>query len=67
MKTLREISETEWRFLEICRAAKFWEIRIVVMDGEPKKGVTPTGQQIRFDLPGKISLLVVGDLTKDGK
>lgn len=59
MKTLHEISETEWRFIDFCRQAGYIELKITVMDGEPKNMTTPLGQKVRFDLPNNIKILLL--------
>ena len=59
MKTLHEISEIEKRFIDFCRSAGFIEIKLTVMDGEPKNMITPLGQKVRFDLPNGIKILML--------
>lgn len=49
-----DMTETEIRFIEFCRRQQFFEGRIIVMDGQPKRLFAPI-KSIRFDVPGELS------------
>ena len=49
-----DATETEVRFLEFCRRHQYFECRLVVLDGQPKRVFAPV-KSMRFDVPGGLS------------
>lgn len=44
-----DVTETEKRFLEFCRRHQYFEGRVIIMDGEPKRLFAPL-KSMRFDV-----------------
>lgn len=49
-----DMTETEIRFIEFCRRHQYFEGRVIVMDGQPKR-LLASVKSMRFDVPGGLS------------